>query len=235
MPKDKKRPVSRRALGQETRTRLIDAAEHLFTHSGYNGTSVREVALRAGVSLGVFGYHFASKDDLFREVIERRSHDHVAGVVACLDRLDAKAGNGDLTIDAVIRAFFQTSTDWFMRGDEGMRNYVVLIGRSMSLPYYDSFLEPLGEIYDPALTSLYRIVRRVFPDAQEERLHWSIYFLQAIFIHLMTQSRIVDRQSGDMCQSADLDTVLDELTPFLAAAFKARLVDCAAGSALPNS
>jgi AcrR family transcriptional regulator len=203
-----------------TRNKILDAAEHLFTHRGYNGTSVRDVTVRAGASLGVFGHHVGSKEELFRQVIERRSARHVAEVLACLETID---GAGVSNIGAIIRAYFATSTEWFMRGDEGHRNYVMLVARSMSLPYYDSFLEPLGRIYDPVVTRLYTLVQKTYPDAAAERLHWAIYFLQAIYIHLVTQSRIVDRQSGGLCHSADLDEALDELTPFLVAAFNARL------------
>lgn len=221
MQEPKQKPTrARRTDGILTRTKILDAAEHLFTYSGYNGTTTREVALRAGVPLGVLGYHVGSKDDLFREVINRRAHLHVAEVEACLA---AVAHQNPRDIEAVIRAYFTPSTEWFMRGDVGQRNYVTLIARSMSLPYYEDFLQPLATIYDPVVKLLYKLVHDIFPDASLERSHWAIYFLQAIYIHLITQSKIVDRQSSGLCQSSDLDVVLDELTPFLAAAFTARL------------
>ncbi|MGE3600076.1 MAG: TetR/AcrR family transcriptional regulator [Dehalococcoidia bacterium] len=208
---------------RDTRSLILDAAEGLFTHKGYNGTSVRAVALEAGIPLGVFGYHLASKYELFQQVIARRSASHVADVCACLDAAIARGAGRTGDIEDIIRSYLTPSTERYMRGGTGWRNYIQLVGRSMSLPYYEKFLEPLAKAYDPVVKRLYELVREAFPAAEDRRLHWAIYFLQAIYIHLIIDSRIVDRQSAGACKSSDLDAVMDELVPFLAAAFRARL------------
>jgi AcrR family transcriptional regulator len=43
-------------------------AYELFAERGYHGTSVREIAHRAGMSQGQITYHFGSKAALFRAV-----------------------------------------------------------------------------------------------------------------------------------------------------------------------
>jgi AcrR family transcriptional regulator len=53
---------------EETRKRLIDAGVYLFGEGGFLGTSVREIAQRAGVTKGGFYHHFESKDDLLRQI-----------------------------------------------------------------------------------------------------------------------------------------------------------------------
>jgi AcrR family transcriptional regulator len=57
--------------GEETRARLLDAAAAGFAEQGYDGTSVAEICDRAGVSKGAFYHHFASKQDLFLELLGR--------------------------------------------------------------------------------------------------------------------------------------------------------------------
>jgi AcrR family transcriptional regulator len=59
------------ARGRLTRARLLDAAEHLFTRTGYDGTGIGDVAERAGVSVGTLYHHFADKRALLLELIER--------------------------------------------------------------------------------------------------------------------------------------------------------------------
>jgi AcrR family transcriptional regulator len=56
---------------EETRTRLLDAAETSFALSGYDGTSVAAICQAAGVSKGAFYHHFASKQVLFLELLNR--------------------------------------------------------------------------------------------------------------------------------------------------------------------
>ena len=56
----------------ETRNRLLEAGAELFAAQGFHGTTVREIAERAGVNLAAGHYHFGSKRDLYLEVF--RAH-----------------------------------------------------------------------------------------------------------------------------------------------------------------
>ncbi|WP_430785323.1 TetR/AcrR family transcriptional regulator [Actinoplanes sp. G11-F43] len=71
----------------ETRTQLLDAAEHLFAEHGYRGTSVRAITDRAGANLAAVGYHFGSKADLLAEVCRRAVEPITSAQAAGLDRL----------------------------------------------------------------------------------------------------------------------------------------------------
>ncbi|MDH5492865.1 MAG: TetR/AcrR family transcriptional regulator [Myxococcales bacterium] len=50
---------------------LLEAAESCFSEAGYAGTSLRQIADRAGVSKSLLHYHFQSKEQLFLEVLVR--------------------------------------------------------------------------------------------------------------------------------------------------------------------
>jgi AcrR family transcriptional regulator len=54
--------------GERTRGEIQQAAYSLFLERGYHGTSMRQIAQRAGVALGGIYNHFASKEDIFRAV-----------------------------------------------------------------------------------------------------------------------------------------------------------------------
>jgi len=58
-----KQPQVRRsqARGRATRARLLEAAVELFTRRGYDGTSIGDVAERAGVGVGTVYHHFPDK------------------------------------------------------------------------------------------------------------------------------------------------------------------------------
>lgn len=47
-----------------TRERILDVALDLFVDQGYDGTSLREIAERLGVTKAALYYHFESKDDI---------------------------------------------------------------------------------------------------------------------------------------------------------------------------
>jgi AcrR family transcriptional regulator len=55
---------------ERTRQLILDAARDAFVASGYEATSIREVARRAGISHGTIYLHFRDKDDLLYQVSE---------------------------------------------------------------------------------------------------------------------------------------------------------------------
>ena len=60
---------------QLTRTRILDAAERLFFQEGIARTGVDRTAAAAGVSIVTLYKHFGSKDNLLREILDRRLQD----------------------------------------------------------------------------------------------------------------------------------------------------------------
>ncbi|HEY7429874.1 MAG TPA: TetR/AcrR family transcriptional regulator [Streptosporangiaceae bacterium] len=69
----KRRRAPTRAERQaRTRTELLDAAERLFTSYGFHATFIEVVADEAGYTKGAVYGNFASKEDLFFAVYERR-------------------------------------------------------------------------------------------------------------------------------------------------------------------
>lgn len=61
--------------GQQTRTRLIRAAETVFGDVGYYDTRVSEITRDAGVAMGTFYLYFPSKEELFRALVTSLNHD----------------------------------------------------------------------------------------------------------------------------------------------------------------
>ena len=60
--------------GEETRRRLLQAAEQVFSESGYHEASVSRITDRAGVGQGTFYLYFDSKLDLFNELVADLNH-----------------------------------------------------------------------------------------------------------------------------------------------------------------
>lgn len=57
--------------GATVRDRVLRAATALFAQKGFEGTSVREIVLAAGVTKGGLYHYFDSKDDLLHEIYTR--------------------------------------------------------------------------------------------------------------------------------------------------------------------
>ena len=68
---------------QATRARVMDAARDLFDHVGYEETTIRAIAEKAGVSVGSVFTTFSSKADILSQVIAERT----AALTAELERV----------------------------------------------------------------------------------------------------------------------------------------------------
>jgi AcrR family transcriptional regulator len=60
------------ASGEVTRERILDAAEELFAHHGFDATPTAKVASEAGVPKGLLFYHFHRKIDLLTALFAER-------------------------------------------------------------------------------------------------------------------------------------------------------------------
>ena len=61
----------RRANGEESRRRILDAAAEVAGERGYEGTSIALVSEKCGLPASSIYWHFKNKDDLIAAVIER--------------------------------------------------------------------------------------------------------------------------------------------------------------------
>lgn len=101
----------------DTRTKILDAAEHLFAERGFRGTSVRAITDLAGANLAAVAYHFGSKAELLAVVVRRVVEPINAAQIAGLDRLLARGQ--DPSVAELVEAFAGPLFDEMPGGDEG--------------------------------------------------------------------------------------------------------------------
>jgi TetR/AcrR family transcriptional regulator len=96
--------VKRERNPEETRRRILDAAEAEFARKGYDGTRLRDVALAVGVHHALLHHYFKDKEGLFRAVLERAIESVSSRAFAVL------RSTGDLS--ALTESFVETLVDF---------------------------------------------------------------------------------------------------------------------------
>lgn len=75
----------------QNRRQIVDAANRLFYHRGYNQTSFSDIAEAADIPRGNFYYYFKTKDDILNAVVEDRI-ERIKTMLAEWNRSHADAG-----------------------------------------------------------------------------------------------------------------------------------------------
>jgi AcrR family transcriptional regulator len=95
--------------GEETRRRILGTALEMFAEQGYEATSTRLLADRAGVNLPAIPYYFGSKEGLYRAVVAyclEQSETFLAPVTTKAQALlKQKDPRPDALIDALCEIF----------------------------------------------------------------------------------------------------------------------------------
>jgi AcrR family transcriptional regulator len=69
----------------DSRERILHAAIDLFAQKGFDGSTTREIASRAGVNHGLIPYYFGAKEKLWRAAVDRAFGQLGTGLRAVLD------------------------------------------------------------------------------------------------------------------------------------------------------
>jgi AcrR family transcriptional regulator len=72
----------KRANGEASRERILDAAAAIAGERGYEGTSINLISERSGLPASSIYWHFTDKDELIAAVIDRSFHAWVAAITA---------------------------------------------------------------------------------------------------------------------------------------------------------
>ena len=97
-------PTRRRLTAEERRTEILDAALRTFSRKGYHAASIDDIAGEAGVSKALIYEHFASKQELYADLIARNARELTQRVAAALVGVELESGMGRLATG--LEAFF---------------------------------------------------------------------------------------------------------------------------------
>lgn len=84
----KRQRLTREQSKDQTRQRLLDAAQAVFMKKGFVATSVEDIAKGAGYTRGAFYSNFSSKPELFLELL-RRDHEELQAALESIFENDA--------------------------------------------------------------------------------------------------------------------------------------------------
>ena len=208
----------RKAAGNvDASDRILDAAEDLFSKRGFDGVTMREVAILANVDAALAHYYFATKQGLFDAVLERRAELVFSERMEAFDVYEATHGD-KVTVEGAVAAFVLPLLERARKGGDGWKNYFRLI----ALVNNDAshVAQSIMSYFDPLVHRLITVVKRALPDAREEDLFWCFHFLTGALTLALSRTGRLDRVSGGLCRSDDLASIEPRMVEYCAAGFR---------------
>ncbi len=86
MKSDTKAKPTKTAKGEQTRALILSSALDLLGERGYEQTTMRAIAQKAGVSLGNAYHYFGSKEHMIQAFYQRTHEEHLAATVPVLEK-----------------------------------------------------------------------------------------------------------------------------------------------------
>lgn len=211
-----RRSTTRRA-GEETRERMLDAAEKLFALHGFHGTSLRDVAREVEAPIALVTYHFASKENLLDRVVERRASYMALCRIKALDDARNAAGQKAIPIRALIEGYVWPFIERSSRGGPGWKNYSQFVARLANSPQQIGIV---SKHYDGVARQYIAEFRRSMADVPEVDVIHAFSFMTGVMVHAVAEPGRVDSLSMGRHDGSDLEALFNKMVPFLAAAFE---------------
>ena len=115
---------------ENTRGKILDAAEALFAEHGFSATSVRAITTKAEVNLAALNYHFGSKDAVIDAVFSRRIAPLNQERLRLLDQLEKKSGDTVPGLEDLLSALLGPAIRLAADPELGGERFMRLMGRA---------------------------------------------------------------------------------------------------------
>ncbi len=212
---------------KNTKEGLLDAAEKLFAQEGYHGTSVRAITNAAGAHLASINYHFGSKKELLKQVLERRiipiNRDRLRMLGHALEL--AKRENRPPTVMEVVKAFADPLFTR-ARASDSIVTFANIV--QISLAQHDSTVGVMFlKIMRPMVDAFIKALGLALPGQDDRQLHLKLHFMLGSMLHgmrMLSLSKNPSYRDLHVGFSAHMDTeaLMEHMYRYIVAGLEAR-------------
>ncbi len=191
----------------------MDAAEEVFSHHGFDGASIRDIAKQAGVQGALVAHHGGSKEELFWRVVDRRSETLSHARIMALNA--RKNTQNPISLEAVLECFFAPFLEKAETGGVQWLAYARLVAFVSADPRWEALA---AHCFDPTANRFIDEIAALHPEMLREEIATGFVFSVSAMLALLT-SKWRMNALGDKRDS--IASHLDELVTFGAAGLTA--------------
>ncbi|HKJ23198.1 MAG TPA: TetR/AcrR family transcriptional regulator [Myxococcota bacterium] len=211
----------RRRDPEDTKERLLDAAERLFAERGFEGASLRAVTQAAGTSVSAANYHFGSKEALLAATIRRRAAPVIEARAARLAAIERRVGDAQLPLEEVLDAFLGPIFEERARSGRSDDFRQIAARLFCDPPPVVAALK--REVFGRTAACFLDALARALPDKPRREIALDLQFLVGVMVHV-TSGHLDDAPAPEGWPTLDGtsdEVVLRRMVEFVAAGLRA--------------
>jgi len=210
-------------MAQNTRQKILDAAEKLFARRGFESTSLRSIIASAGVNLAAIHYHFRSKEGLIRAVIERRfapvNDERLRLLAEFENRTDSKSPRVEQILEAFLAPMLRIGLL-----DSGQGQLLMQLGGRLLQPSDGMLERAAGGEFERVAVRFLAALQKALPYLTKQEIAWRINFTigaaaRALFGGIPV--KVLSSASHENLQERDVLRVLERLITYTTAGMRA--------------
>ncbi len=214
---------------QDTRERLLNAAEQLFAEHGISGTTLRALTRAAGVNLAAVHYHFGGKEGLLDAVVERRATAMNRERLRELDELERSAERvaggasnpGAPQVEDILRAFFLSGLRAFESEEPETIELLTRLSARITCEPPEAIEALVRKHFGTVMRRFVEALQSALPGLRKEVVDDRFRFVIGTLSHVFSGTFDLDVIPGHgVCETSDEER-LHHLVIFLAAGLRA--------------
>jgi AcrR family transcriptional regulator len=210
--------LERRAVASvdDSHTRILKAAEHVFSERGFDAGTLREVAALGEVPLSLITYHFGDKLGLYRGVFTARVPEIVQQRLAGLALADLES-DPSRRLELIVKALLVPMLG--LRASASGRDFAVLLAREIADPtsrergITQELMKPVTEAF------LSRLANATPGGSQSEAL-WAYGAMIGAMLYMLAGAGRMKAVSDGAVDPDDVRTCTDQLISIALAGFR---------------
>jgi AcrR family transcriptional regulator len=209
-----------RAVKPDRKTRILDAAENAFADFGFEGASLRNIILDAGVNLATVYYYFKSKEGLMAAVFERRFGPVRQEQMDCLRRLQLASANRRLPVEKILEAMILPPVRLAAVASTRHQTVMRLIGRIVTEPNPQT-QELLRRQTADVRAAFQEALQRSLPSIPAIDLRWRVEFVWGALAFVLCNPGKIEKITDGACNPSDTATLMAQMSAFFSAGLRA--------------
>jgi len=198
--------------------RLLDVAEELFCERGFNDTSVRKIAAKAGCNLAAVNYYFGSKDKLYIEVWRRHLLIMRERIIVSISKVMSENAK-ETYLDDLLRSFATAFLEPIKDKNKAYR-LIKLMDHEMVEPHLpkNMFLE---EMIIPTFNAMQNALVKIYPVLDKSKVPLLLFSIIGQLVHLIRVQTLFDQSCPLQLPGFDLSEAVNHIVKFSVAGIRA--------------